>query len=254
MSALTWPQRHDLTRLLLQSIADPRRAAVVAAQAGVPLPTRRGFEPPFVQLSGLVLAADRSDRIEALLKAAEAAGLDAEALAAFRIPEPIVLTQAIEGAAPRPSGLPVQAPPVEGATAWLARTLEWQVGEEIRIRFVRAPGDAVGGAPAGHLSYLGEPFPVDLEIIATGAEVPEPRQTLKVGASDEPEAIFPLVLGDAEAIDLQLRCFSAGFEVGRGRYRLSADGEESGGALAVPNTVLEAVDEDAIKTLRAPPV
>jgi len=256
MSALSWPDRHALTQVLADALGDPRRAAALASTVGLALPPQRGFEPAFARLSGLVLAADRGGKVEELLDAGVAAGVSADAVQPFRTPPPPpaqVLTEAPEGSAPRPAGVPTQAPPREGATSWLARNVVWQVGEEIRIGFEAAAGEAVAGAPAGHASYAGEPFPVELELTAEGCRLPEPRQTVKLGADDDPQAVFALELGDAETIDIQLRCYSGGFEVGRGRYRLSADGEESGGALAVPNTVLEPVDEDAIKTVRTTP-
>ena len=251
MSVLTWQDRHALTKLLTGALQDGRRAAVLATSVGVDLPPQRGFEPLFARVSGLVLAAGRADKIGALVEASAGMGVDSDALQPFR-PRPLLLVpEAPEGAAPRPAGVPVQAPPPDGASTWFARKLVWQVSDEqVRINFAHAAGEAVGGAPAGHESYVGNPFPVELELSAEGAELPEPRQTIKADIDTEPEAVFSLVLGDAEDVDLQLRCFSAGFEVGRGRYRLSADGEESGGALAVPDTVLEPVDEDAIKTLR----
>lgn len=252
MSVLTWRDRHALTEVLSGCLHDGRRASALAAAAGLELPPQRGFEPLFARLSGLVLAADRGARMPALLDALGALGVDEADLQAFRPPAPLLLVpEAPEGAAPRPAGVSVQAPSPEGASAWFARKLAWEVsGEEVRIRFLHAAGDAVGGAPAGHTSYVGSPFPVELELSATGAELPEPRQTIKADIDSEAEAVFPLVLGESESVDLQLRCYSAGFEVGRGRYRLSADGEESGGALAVPDTVLEPVNEDAIKTVR----
>ncbi len=252
MSVLNWRERHALTTVLSGCLQDPRRASALAAAAGLELPPQRGFEPLFARLSGLVLVAEQADRRVALLDALVGAGAQEADVAPFRPPAPLLLVaEAADGAAPRPAGVPVQAPSPEGAQSWFARKLTWEVSDqEATIRFLRAEGAAVGGAPAGHASYVGDPFPIELELAGEGVELPEPRQTIRADIDTEAEAVFPLVLGESESIDLQLRCYSAGFEVGRGRYRLSADGEESGGALAVPDTVLEAVNEDAIKTVR----
>jgi hypothetical protein len=281
MTELDWSDRHRAVSLLSEHYPDRRRLEVLAAQAGLQVPPGRGFEPLFAVASRLVLSA--GDRLLALL---EEAGRQHEAFRAMVAPaEPPAAapsdgetapTEVVEtlseeapaggaapdGVAPRPMGTPASAPPLQGVETWVARHIDWVApdalvgGAAARLGLVfRAPtGEAVGGAPAGHMAYVGESFPIDVELTVLGGTPPELRQTLRcdpIAATTELAFdVTPSV--DAEELDVVLRCFSGGYEVGRGRFvhRLSTGERTSGGALAVPDSVLDAINEDAIKTVQ----
>lgn len=169
--------------------------------------------------------------------------------------------EAASDALPRPAGTPARAPAPETAETWVARHVGWEAppsltpGEPcpIVVRFTAPAGEAVGGAPAGHTPYVGESFPVQCELALEGATPPTLHQTVRLDPVDrESQVVFSVIpeVG-AERVDLVLRCYSGGYQVGQGRFvGVVPTGErQAGGALAVPDSVLESVNEDAIKTV-----
>jgi|GEM_PF-2071981 len=270
MNDLDWRARHRIAGLLATHFPDRRRLDALATTAGLSLPPARGFEPLFSAASVLVLGAG-----EALAPMLAAAAEQNEAFSEFA-PEPEVeaepdevptmmvatIEEAPEGVAPRPAGTPAQAPPLDGVETWVARHIEWELPEALApgesasvvIRFRAPDGGAVGGAPAGHTSYVGESFPVDVELTVQGGTPEHLRQTMRCDPIENASSLtFVLTpAADATELDAVLRCFSGGYEVGRGRLTASLPSGErsSGGALAVPDSVLEQVNEDAIKTVQ----
>ena len=277
----SWRERHRIASLLTEHYPDVRRLGVLAKSAGLTLSPPQGFSTLFVAASRLLL--DAGDALPGLLeKAAEAH----EAFAAWgpqsepepadastqvaeteledAVPSPRPVNEAEPGAAPRPAGTPAQAPPLEGVETWVARHIEFDLpdplpaGQEatLLVRFRAPEGEAVGGAPAGHTAYVGESFPVDLEIVVVGGGPAEAQQTMRVDPIEKSaEASFVVTPEvDSHEVVVLLRCYSGGFEVGRGRIEASVPSGDraSGGALAVPDTVLEQINEDAIKTVKAP--
>ena len=279
MNDLDWRDRHRLTTLLTTYYPDRRRLAAVAATAGLELPPPRGFEPLFSAASQLVLTG--GSKLEGLVQAAAATH---EEFSSFLPPPPLsdedtaptemmetvdeeptvppTVEEAPEGVAPRPVGTPAQAPSLDGVETWVARHIEWEAPEALAagepqpltLTFRAPDGEAVGGAPAGHTAYVGEAFPVDVEVVIEGGDAEETRQTVRVDPIVKSSAVTFVVTPSpgAEALSVVLRCYSGGFEVGRGRFEagLPTGERSSGGALAVPDSVLEQINEDAIKTVQ----
>ena len=174
------------------------------------------------------------------------------------------VNEAETGASTRPAGAPAQAPPLEGVETWVARHIDFDLpdplpaGEEatLALRFRAPEGEAVGGAPAGHTAYVGESFPVDLEITIVGGGPARAQQTMRVDPVDKFTEVSFVVTpaADSQEVVVALRCYSGGYEVGRGRIEapVPSGHRASGGVLAVPDTVLEQINEDAIKTVKTP--
>ncbi len=276
-----WRERHRIASLLTEHYPDVRRLDALANSAGLTLSPPQGFAPLFVAASRLLLEA--GDALPGLLeKAAEAHEAFAawgpqpepqledaltqvaETVSEDAVPAPRPVSEAEPGTAPRPAGTPAQAPPLEGVETWVARHIDFDLpdtlpeGQEatLTLRFRAPDGEAVGGAPAGHTAYVGESFPVDLEITVVGGGPAEAQQTMRIDPVEKSaEASFVVTpADDSKEIVVSLRCFSGGYEVGRGRIEvLVPSGDRTyGGALAVPDTVLEQINEDAIKTVKTP--
>ncbi|MCO4771692.1 MAG: hypothetical protein KDA24_16790 [Deltaproteobacteria bacterium] len=267
---LSWSERHRISALFSAHYPDVRRLQALASSVGVSFTPPMGFDPLFVAASQMVLGA--GDKLPDLLaKAAESHDSFAP-FAPQPEPEPTeaptllvaTVTDAEPGAAPRPAGTPAQAPPLDGVETWVARHIEWELpgtleagaATTLSLRFRAPSGEAVGGAPAGHTAYVGEPFPVDLELSIEGAGPAQAQQTMRCDPIDAVAQVEFTVTPQAGAAELKvtLRCYSGGYEVGRGRLEASLPSGQrtSGGALAVPDTVLEQINEDAIKTVQTP--
>lgn len=269
--SVDWGARHRAAGLIAEHYPDRMRLAVLAGTVGAELPAARGFEPLFATVSQLVLGL--GDKLPELLRAAAA---QHEAFAAWApapelAPDPeeearTILAETVEeapeGTAPRPAGTPAQAPPLDGVETWVARHIEWDLpenlaageGSKLVLRFRSPDGEAVGGAPAGHMAHVGQAFPVELELTVVGGRADESKATMRCDPIDKgaEEAFVVTPDADATELDIVLRCYSGGFEVGRGRLTTAVPNGErsSGGALAVPDTVLEQINEDVIKTVQ----
>jgi len=279
-----WATRHTISTLLARHYPDSRRLGALASQVGLSVSPPRGFEPIFVAASQLVLAA--GDGLEGLVEAAAAEHEEFAALltadadepeapepdsdeaadedeAPTETTEPVAapVIAAASDAPPRPPGTPARAPAPETAETWVARHIGWEAppslasGEPalIVLRFTAPDGEAVGGAPAGHTPYVGEAFPVQCELAVDGATPPSLHQTVRLDPVDrEMQVEFTVIPEDgAERVELVLRCYSGGFQVGQGRFvgPVPSGERHAGGALAVPDSVLESINEDAIKTV-----
>lgn len=184
------------------------------------------------------------------------------------LPSPAILAPAAEpeaapaaepeAAAPRPMGTPAQAPPVDGAKSWFVRRvhvgapLEVAAGDVFDVAVtlaIAAPG-TIPTAPADAEPWAGAPVPLEVELwleegfaMAEGdlhRELSVPADETKTEMSWRVEAAGPL----ADGVDMTVRFFCAGYEVGRAKcfvQRKDADVEPrpgAPGALVVPDTIL----------------
>jgi hypothetical protein len=160
---------------------------------------------------------------------------------------------------PRPAGTPAQAPPLDGASSYLVRRVHLGVpsqvaaGEafDLQVTLAEAAPGSVPAAPAEAPPWTGDPVTVELELWleegypADGAAL---QATLQVGAADpKTESIHRIVAAEplSDGVDITVRFFVAGYEVGRGRTfvvnRDSSDAEPRPGApggLVIPDTIL----------------
>ena len=164
-------------------------------------------------------------------------------------------------AVPRPPGTPAQAPPTEGASSWLVRRvnlgLPAQVGAgepiELRLALVEAAPGSVATAPADAVAWSGPPISVEAELWlqeAWPAEGSESVFRIEVDpAAARVEAVVRLVAADplSEGVDVAVRFYLAGYEVGRGRAfvpnRDRPEAEQlvgAPGAVVIPETILPA--------------
>jgi hypothetical protein len=180
------------------------------------------------------------------------------------------VAEAQEGAAPRPAGSPAAAPPRAGAESWLVRRVhigtpsQVDPGAELRLNVaaVEAEAGTVAGAPPGARAYNGAPLRVDWELEAQGAATPDgapARGTLLLDPADarcETAMILRVASDPGDGVDLALRFYAGGFEVGRARAFVpnrarpdAAARPGAPGALVVPDSVLGLSGEDAVRTL-----
>jgi hypothetical protein len=162
-------------------------------------------------------------------------------------------------AVPRPPGTPAQAPPTEGARSWLIRRvnlgLPSQIGAgeaiELRLTLALAAPGTVPSAPSIAVPWAGPPVAVEAELWlqeAWPAEGTEPVTRIEVDpAAAKVETLFRLVAAEplSEGVDVAVRFYLAGYEVGRGRAfvpnreRPEADQPAGApGALVIPDTIL----------------
>ncbi len=250
--------RHRLIWILAASFGSPGRLALLASRAGLPVPPSMGVESTFARMSRLVLPAEA----EALAEVARDLGCEAaqaclppgeDELQTIKLLKP---QAAVQDEPPRPTGTPAEAPPREGAQAWLVRRVHLSVptqvqpGQRFEVRLTASSASGpVPGAPdeaprfegAGEVQYefwLEEAFPLE-GAAQTG--------TLAIAADGErSELAFSAVATDplSEGVDVLVRFFLGGYEVGRARAFLpnaAADSEPrpaAPGAIAIPDTLL----------------
>lgn len=167
--------------------------------------------------------------------------------------------QAVIDAPPRPAGTPAEAPPREGASSWLLRRVHLSVptsvraGEEfgVQLTLARPGGGTVPGAPEDAVAYGGAAAAVDFEFWLEEAlplkEGDQAGQILLDPAEERAEVVVRLRASEPlnEGVDIVVRFFVGGYEVGRARAFVP-DGDRddvaprpaSPGALAVPDSVI----------------
>ncbi len=262
--------RHRLTALLADALGGPGRLEGACGAAGLAVPPTRGVDPLFARVSALLLPGPPEAAIEALIAAASAGSSHADALASFLAPpEPdqdeLATVRVLddrhqaEQAPPRPPGTPAEAPPREGAKAWLRRRAHLSVptsvapgGEfDVQLTLAKPGGGAVPGVPEGAPVYEGaavavayefwleEAFPADEAALAGTVSVDPAEERAEAGLSVR--AAEPL----GEGVDVLVRFFVGGYEVGRARAFVpngSRDDVEprpaAPGALAVPDSIV----------------
>lgn len=269
--------RHRLASLLDRALSTPQRFGAACAGAGLKAPAPRGVEPGFSRVSAVLLASPSDDALAALVAAAAVSAPElAEALRAELAPEPepepepepdpdelatvrvLGKRHEAEDAPPRPAGTPAQAPSPEGATSWLVRRAHLSVPTTVRpgevfdvgLTLVEPGAGAVPGAPADATPWEGEAsvdWEMWLEEAFPAAEGATLSGAMTVGADARPEVTARIRAADplADGVDVMVRFFLAGYEVGRARAFVPNGARDdveprpaAPGALAVPDTIL----------------
>ncbi len=159
---------------------------------------------------------------------------------------------------PRPPGTPAQAAPVAGASAWLLRGVSAAHPEEA------SPGDSVDVAllltsidpsevdvvPNDVQPWTAGPVEVDYEVHIDGAASAsgvEIAGRFTVEAQGDLRVDLPLMVAfSLSGIELKVRFYAAGYEVGRARLFVPGRGQAGEGdglgegVLAIPDTILSA--------------
>jgi len=159
--------------------------------------------------------------------------------------------------APRPPGTPSQAAPTEGATSWVIRRVtvagpnEAYPGDNVHIALTLAVSDAseIDAVPDDATAWTGEPVQVEYEGNIDGAATAlgtAVSGAFELAGEGEVQIALPLMVAcSLTGVTVQIRCFTAGYEVGRVRVDVPGRGEEQdegvalgGGVLAIPDTIL----------------
>jgi hypothetical protein len=261
--------RHRLASLLGRALGRADRFDAACRAASLTPPPARGSEPPLARVTALLLAGAGAEELAALVEAAAASepsladalrrclgppARDEDELATVRVLDE---RTAVRDAPPRPAGTPAEAPPREGARAWLLRRVHLSVptsvrgGEEfgVQLTLARPGGGSVPGAPEGAVPWGGAPVDVDYELwLEEAFPIDGHSGTVRVDpATDRTEvrAVVKAALPLHDGVDIVARFFAGGYEVGRARAFVPDGARDdveprpaSPGALAVPDTVI----------------
>ena len=163
-------------------------------------------------------------------------------------------------AAPRPVGRPAEAPPIEGATAFFTRRVhisaptDVAAGDvfDVSVTLAEAEAGTLATAPADAPAWAGAPLDLEVELwLEEGFSVADPgdlHRQISVAADEAKtelawrlQAAGPLAGG----VDVTVRFFCSGYEVGRAKAFVPERGAETEpragtpGAVVVPDTILE---------------